>query len=385
MSWTGEERRERLAAGAPVPRVRRARRARFLRAALRRRRRRRAAARQERLDDEELLAAADGLPGLLRRGRRAVRRSTTAPTWRWRRAPTASTSARTTCARPARATRGRRRAAHRPLHALRRRRSTRRPASTTSPSGPVHATPTKPGRPAVGLEPVRARGRARPACRGSRSAALDADNVGEVIAAGARRAVVVRAITEAADPGAAARALRDALDAAWRRSALGRRSRKRAGRPAPRAAAGAKASAQLRRSATPTLAAELEPLAPGERPTAVTIAAIVAGALALANLISYLAGVRSTASGRRRAGSSSPRACSSPRRSACGAPRYWAVLGFEVLLGFLLVILALSLVRASNVSASSSCWPSACRPGGCSGSSSARWRGSRCPSAPAPA
>jgi thiamine-phosphate pyrophosphorylase len=77
--------------------------------------------------------------------------------------------------------------------------------------GPVHATPTKPGRPAVGLELVRhAAGAPRPlpwfAIGG-----IDGATVGAVAAAGATRIVVVRALTEAADPEAAARALRGAL------------------------------------------------------------------------------------------------------------------------------------------------------------------------------
>ena len=42
---------------------------------------------------------------------------------------------------------------------------------------------------------------------------IDAGNVGEVVEAGATRIVVVRAILEADDPEAAARALRSALDA----------------------------------------------------------------------------------------------------------------------------------------------------------------------------
>jgi thiamine-phosphate pyrophosphorylase len=77
--------------------------------------------------------------------------------------------------------------------------------------GPVHATPTKPGRPAVGLELVRY------AAAHSRLpffaiGGIDAGNVGTVVEAGARRAAVVRAITDAADPEGAARALRTALD-----------------------------------------------------------------------------------------------------------------------------------------------------------------------------
>jgi thiamine-phosphate pyrophosphorylase len=78
--------------------------------------------------------------------------------------------------------------------------------------GPVHATPTKPGRPAAGLEYVRwaAEHVSKPwfAIGG-----LDAGNAGAVVARGARRIIVVRAIAEAADPEAAARALRDALEA----------------------------------------------------------------------------------------------------------------------------------------------------------------------------
>ena len=81
--------------------------------------------------------------------------------------------------------------------------------------GPVHATPTKPGRPAVGLGPVEyAAAHAR--LPWFAIGGLNLDTVPEAIAAGARRIVVVRAIAEAADPGQAARELRAVLDAAWR-------------------------------------------------------------------------------------------------------------------------------------------------------------------------
>jgi len=77
--------------------------------------------------------------------------------------------------------------------------------------GPVHATPTKPGRPAVGVDLVAyaARTAARPwfAIGG-----IDGATIGAVTAAGAGRAAVVRAITEAADPRAAAASLRAALE-----------------------------------------------------------------------------------------------------------------------------------------------------------------------------
>ena len=50
---------------------------------------------------------------------------------------------------------------------------------------------------------------------------IDLDNVGDVLAAGAERIVVVRAVRDAADPRAAAAALRAALDEAARGGAAG--------------------------------------------------------------------------------------------------------------------------------------------------------------------
>jgi len=76
--------------------------------------------------------------------------------------------------------------------------------------GPVHATPTKLGRPAVGLELV-SYAAAHARVPFFAIGGIDAANLPEVVAAGATRAAVVRAISEAADPEAAARALRAAL------------------------------------------------------------------------------------------------------------------------------------------------------------------------------
>lgn len=79
--------------------------------------------------------------------------------------------------------------------------------------GPVRETPTKAGRPAAGLGPVRTAAQAehRPwfAIGG-----IDPQTLPEAVAAGARRIVVVRGVTEAADPAAAVLALRAGLDAA---------------------------------------------------------------------------------------------------------------------------------------------------------------------------
>lgn len=76
--------------------------------------------------------------------------------------------------------------------------------------GPVYETPTKPGRPATGVDlfGIAAASEPRPwfAIGG-----IDATTLPEVVAAGARRIVVVRAVTEAPDPAAAVRSLLEGL------------------------------------------------------------------------------------------------------------------------------------------------------------------------------
>ncbi len=78
--------------------------------------------------------------------------------------------------------------------------------------GPVWETPTKPGRPAAGLDYVRHAAERRPPAPWFAIGGIDAANVGEVVEAGAERAVVVRAIRDADDPRAAAAAIRTALE-----------------------------------------------------------------------------------------------------------------------------------------------------------------------------
>ncbi|WP_411140710.1 thiamine phosphate synthase [Streptomyces sp. x-80] len=71
-------------------------------------------------------------------------------------------------------------------------------------TGPCWPTPTKPGRHAPGLDLVRYTASRAPERPWFAIGGIDAGNVDEVLAAGARRIVVVRALTEADDPGAAA-------------------------------------------------------------------------------------------------------------------------------------------------------------------------------------
>lgn len=78
--------------------------------------------------------------------------------------------------------------------------------------GPIWETPTKEGRPGVGLELISHAAASAPhpffAIGG-----IDTSNAGEVVEAGAERLCAVRAIRDAADPEAAARELRQAFAA----------------------------------------------------------------------------------------------------------------------------------------------------------------------------
>ncbi|MET7642722.1 thiamine phosphate synthase [Streptomyces sp. NPDC005426] len=74
-------------------------------------------------------------------------------------------------------------------------------------TGPCWPTPTKPGRHAPGLDLVRYTASLAPARPWFAIGGIDAANLDEVLDAGARRIVVVRAVTEASDPAAAAAGL----------------------------------------------------------------------------------------------------------------------------------------------------------------------------------
>ncbi|MGH9020219.1 MAG: thiamine phosphate synthase [Acidimicrobiales bacterium] len=80
-------------------------------------------------------------------------------------------------------------------------------------AGPIEATPTKPGRPGTGVDYAAAcqRRSDRPVFV---TGGVRADNVGALVGAGLRHFVVVRAVLDARDPAAAAREIRDAIEAA---------------------------------------------------------------------------------------------------------------------------------------------------------------------------
>jgi thiamine-phosphate pyrophosphorylase len=80
--------------------------------------------------------------------------------------------------------------------------------------GPVWATPTKPSRAAVGLAYVEHAAAHAGPCPWFAIGGIDEQNVREVVEAGARRIVAVRALVEAPDPAQAAATLKAALEEA---------------------------------------------------------------------------------------------------------------------------------------------------------------------------
>jgi thiamine-phosphate pyrophosphorylase len=85
-------------------------------------------------------------------------------------------------------------------------------------AGPVWETPTKPGRPAAGLDLIRHAAASDESRPWFAIGGIDTRNLAQVVEAGARRVVVVRAVTEAPDPGRAARELRERMAASGARS-----------------------------------------------------------------------------------------------------------------------------------------------------------------------
>ncbi|WP_280272771.1 thiamine phosphate synthase [Nocardia wallacei] len=78
-------------------------------------------------------------------------------------------------------------------------------------TGPVWTTPTKPGRPAAGLDLIRSTADAHPTRPWFAIGGIDNRRLPEILDAGATRIVVVRAITAADDPESAARTLKERL------------------------------------------------------------------------------------------------------------------------------------------------------------------------------
>jgi hypothetical protein len=94
--------------------------------------------------------------------------------------------------------------------------------------------------------------------------------------------------------------------------------------------------------------ARLQPLAPGERPGAVTVAAALALLLAIGNIVFLIAGVKVGGKQPAIGGVLAFSALMVAAAVGMWRTRYWAVLGFEALLGVSILVAALSLTVASN-------------------------------------
>ena len=95
--------------------------------------------------------------------------------------------------------------------------------------------------------------------------------------------------------------------------------------------------------------AELVPLKPGERPTPVTVGAIVAAALGLSNLGLYVGGLEIDGERPQAVGVLAFSALMLTAAWGMWKVRYWAVLGMQTLLGLLIVVFALVAATASSV------------------------------------
>jgi hypothetical protein len=133
---------------------------------------------------------------------------------------------------------------------------------------------------------------------------------------------------------------------------VGKRSRKRRAEPATAAARPAPVPRPSRSEAKNAAAREqLEPLGQGERPTAVTIGAALATALAVANVVLYIAGVKVSGQKPTVQGIAGPTLIMAVCGYGMWRAKYWAVLGMEALLGLVIIIFGLLLATAENLKA----------------------------------
>jgi len=132
---------------------------------------------------------------------------------------------------------------------------------------------------------------------------------------------------------------------------LGRRARRRehrARRPPP---ARPQPAARGSRSEAKDAAARaaLKPLREGERPGAVTVAALLATGLAVANIVAFLAGAKIGGKRPATAGVLSYSALMGIAAAGMWRGRYWAVLGMQAVLVIAMLFFSLLALKASNL------------------------------------
>jgi hypothetical protein len=93
----------------------------------------------------------------------------------------------------------------------------------------------------------------------------------------------------------------------------------------------------------------LVPLGEGERPRAVTVAAIVAALLGLSNVVGVIAGIEVGGEKPDAGAVILPTALMFVAAVGMWYARYWAVLGFQTILAFLIILLSVLLVKAETL------------------------------------
>jgi hypothetical protein len=94
---------------------------------------------------------------------------------------------------------------------------------------------------------------------------------------------------------------------------------------------------------------ELVPLAEGERPVAVTVGAVIATLLAASTLVFFVAGVEIRGGEGRSPGAVVYGALIATMAWGLWRARYWAVLGLQTMLVFLIIVWSFLLLKAANV------------------------------------
>jgi hypothetical protein len=92
----------------------------------------------------------------------------------------------------------------------------------------------------------------------------------------------------------------------------------------------------------------LEPLAEGERPTVVTVGAVVAGLVAVSILVGYFAGVKVNGEVPKFAQVAAPALIMGVMSWGMWHARYWAVLGFQLVLVFILFSAFFGLIAGAS-------------------------------------
>lgn len=153
----------------------------------------------------------------------------------------------------------------------------------------------------------------------------------------------------------------DACFRQQRKRKLAQRSRKRGRRSKPaRGAVAAVTTAQSSPAATSpsrseqknaAVRATLTPYAPGERPWSVRIAVLVAALIGVGNLVDLIVGGNVTV-GHAHPGAGGVILFSAMMLVAAAGMwrmKYWALLGFQAIVGFVILILALALIGANSI------------------------------------